>query len=318
MRDIADFNSRTDTTTVVNHITYGVYGVITAETNSSIKHAFAFTGRERDYESGLHHYRERYYAGSSGVFLTEDPIGFTARDTKLDRYGSNDPVNVVDRNGLWEQPVELLWAPSVITPGPVHPGGLGFNPQLPNGDSFWSWMGPALWRLCVGAVNPMFMNGGTIGIEFGANAGLFVIPIASIGLEFGYNPSLGNDDITVGLGPTLGLGAGPYGGYSLGPTVTVTNAMSVSQLSGWGNQACANAGPFAPGGSYLWGTDYAGASIGTPSGSFGVFSGATYTWLGWYSFNTGLHAPTWIPPINYGDTGPINSIPQHQILNQRF
>ncbi len=38
VRDIADFDSMTDTTTVVNHITYGVYGVITAETNSTIKH----------------------------------------------------------------------------------------------------------------------------------------------------------------------------------------------------------------------------------------------------------------------------------------
>jgi RHS repeat-associated protein len=61
---------------------------------------FAFTGRDRDEETGLQYHRARYYDPTPGRWLSEDPIGFEAGDTHLDRYIENNPLNYVDPSGL--------------------------------------------------------------------------------------------------------------------------------------------------------------------------------------------------------------------------
>ena len=54
---------------------YDAWGHVEAGASSA---GYAFTGREWDPETGLHHYRARYNDPKLGHFLSEDPIGFVA------------------------------------------------------------------------------------------------------------------------------------------------------------------------------------------------------------------------------------------------
>jgi RHS repeat-associated protein len=73
-----------------------------SETDSALGYRFGFTGRERDVESDLQFNRARYYDASTGRWISEDPIGFAAGDTNLNRYVGNGPVDKVDPWGLEE------------------------------------------------------------------------------------------------------------------------------------------------------------------------------------------------------------------------
>jgi RHS repeat-associated protein len=89
--------------TVVNHIRYDSFGKITSETNAAVDFLFAYTGRERDEETGLYYYRARYYDPAVGRFVSEDPMGFAAGDTNLVRYVGNSPIYAFDPTGLVQQ-----------------------------------------------------------------------------------------------------------------------------------------------------------------------------------------------------------------------
>ncbi|MEM9827674.1 MAG: RHS repeat-associated core domain-containing protein [Planctomycetota bacterium] len=85
--------------TVVDTFDYEAFGnAIDASANTTSR--FGFTGREFDAETGLYHYRNRYYDAELGRFLSEDPTGLSGLDENLYRYVKNDPVNSVDPSGL--------------------------------------------------------------------------------------------------------------------------------------------------------------------------------------------------------------------------
>ncbi len=100
VRDLADHDETTGTTSVVNHRVYDAFGNITSETNPSVEHIFGYTGREFDRETGLNFYRARYYDATVGQFISEDPIGFEAGDANLFRYVGNESPNDVDPSGM--------------------------------------------------------------------------------------------------------------------------------------------------------------------------------------------------------------------------
>jgi RHS repeat-associated protein len=50
--------------------------------------------------NGLYYMRARYYDSRVGRFISEDPIGFAGGDTNLYAYVQNDPVSLVDPEGL--------------------------------------------------------------------------------------------------------------------------------------------------------------------------------------------------------------------------
>ncbi|GIW96377.1 MAG: hypothetical protein KatS3mg110_4418 [Pirellulaceae bacterium] len=95
VRDLIDSSGN-----VVNHLRYEAFGRITSETNAAVDFLFAFTGRERDEESGLFYYRARYYDPAVGRFISEDPLGFAAGDRNLARYVGNIPIVALDPSGL--------------------------------------------------------------------------------------------------------------------------------------------------------------------------------------------------------------------------
>lgn len=100
IRDLAEYDSGTDTTSVANHLKYNVFGQITSQSNSALTPLYAFTGREWDGDTGLFYYRARWYDAGVGRFLSEDPIGFGAGDANLSRYAVNSPVINTDASGL--------------------------------------------------------------------------------------------------------------------------------------------------------------------------------------------------------------------------
>ena len=94
-----------DTAVIKNHIKYNAFGEIVSESDPTVEHIFGFTGRERDKESDLYYYRNRYYDPTTGRFLTADPIRDDFENSY--RYAGNDPVNNVDPSGLMEKKAKL-------------------------------------------------------------------------------------------------------------------------------------------------------------------------------------------------------------------
>ncbi|MBM3273194.1 RHS repeat-associated core domain-containing protein, partial [Candidatus Kaiserbacteria bacterium] len=97
IRDLVD-----ETGSVLNHIKYDSFGKVTSETNGAVDFLFAYTGRERDEETGLYYYRARFFDPLTGRFISEDPLGFAAGDANVNRYVGNHPNLSTDPMGLQE------------------------------------------------------------------------------------------------------------------------------------------------------------------------------------------------------------------------
>jgi len=103
LRDLATYNSGTDTTTIANHRVYDSYGNLTYETNSSVDEIFGFTGRAYDDSTKLQNNLNRWYDSATGQWMSEDPIGFAGGDENLRRYVGNHPTYATDPLGLAEE-----------------------------------------------------------------------------------------------------------------------------------------------------------------------------------------------------------------------
>jgi RHS repeat-associated protein len=109
VRDLAEYDSGTGDTVIVNHIAYDAYGGSRAETNAAVDHLFGYTGREWDAEADLQYNRARWYDPAVGRWLSEDPIGFEAGDGNLNRFVTNNPTNHFDPDGLRQR--SAAWGP---------------------------------------------------------------------------------------------------------------------------------------------------------------------------------------------------------------
>jgi RHS repeat-associated protein len=125
VRDLAEYDSGTGDTVIVNRISYDAYGGSRAETNAAVDHLFGYTGREWDAEADLQYNRARWYDPAVGRWLSEDPIGFEAGDANLSRYVGNRSTIAVDPSGLAE----------IVTQLPLTPRG-SWNPTLPDDNIF--------------------------------------------------------------------------------------------------------------------------------------------------------------------------------------
>ena len=86
---------------------YTAYGITTREKNTDqmdrlIDHAYGFTGRELDSETGLYFYRSRYYSPVMNRFVSEDVIGYDSGKTNLYGYVSLSPIVSADPYGLFD------------------------------------------------------------------------------------------------------------------------------------------------------------------------------------------------------------------------
>ncbi|GAB5443821.1 MAG: hypothetical protein Fues2KO_41700 [Fuerstiella sp.] len=99
IRDVVEYDSGTDSTTVVNHLQYSSFGQITSQTSSANEPRYAFTGREWDADADLYYYRARWYDPTAGRFISEDPIGFAAGDVNVSMYVGNHSAGIADPSG---------------------------------------------------------------------------------------------------------------------------------------------------------------------------------------------------------------------------
>ncbi|MBK8225481.1 MAG: hypothetical protein IPK73_31085 [Candidatus Obscuribacter sp.] len=95
---------------VGNKYQYSPFGEATSMTGTTI----GYTGQRWDNETGLYHYKARYYRPGINRFLQTDPIGYQ-EDLHLYAYVKNDPMNATDPEGL-EPEVVIAWH-SVGIPG---------------------------------------------------------------------------------------------------------------------------------------------------------------------------------------------------------
>jgi RHS repeat-associated protein len=100
IRDVADLDEGTGNTSVTNHRTFDAFGILTAQTNSSIEFAFGFMGKPADDATGLIYYVFRWYDPNLGKWPSEDPMTFGAGDTNLSRMVANSVTNLIDPWGL--------------------------------------------------------------------------------------------------------------------------------------------------------------------------------------------------------------------------
>ena len=102
VRDVADFDSTTGTTSVVNHRVFDSFGKLESETNSAVDFLFGYTGKPTDEVTGMTNHWQRWYDPALGKWISTDPIGFAAGDANLYRYVGNDVNRLVDSNGMQE------------------------------------------------------------------------------------------------------------------------------------------------------------------------------------------------------------------------
>ncbi len=91
---------------ITEQYSYDIYGQPTIKDGSGnvltgASTPFLFTGREYESETGLYHYRARAYSPALGRFLQADPISFNGGDVNVYRYCANNPINLIDSDGLY-------------------------------------------------------------------------------------------------------------------------------------------------------------------------------------------------------------------------
>ncbi len=86
--------------TVKQKLEYNVFGKVETDTNPGYQ-PFGYAGGIYDHDTGLVRFGARDYDGSTGRWLTRDPILFSGGDTNLYGYVGNDFVNRVDPSGLF-------------------------------------------------------------------------------------------------------------------------------------------------------------------------------------------------------------------------
>ncbi|MFT3771415.1 MAG: RHS repeat-associated core domain-containing protein [Minicystis sp.] len=70
------------------------------DVTSQVGMPFAYTGQRLDEETGLYHYKNRYYSAALGRFLSRDPLGYEAGLANLYQYVESRPVAASDPLGM--------------------------------------------------------------------------------------------------------------------------------------------------------------------------------------------------------------------------
>src|SRR5262249_35401554 len=85
--------------TVLDQITYGAFGNILSQTNSSNAPRFLYAGGEWDGNLGLYHFGARWDDPVDGRWISQDQLGL-GPDADPYRYVENSPANSTDPTGL--------------------------------------------------------------------------------------------------------------------------------------------------------------------------------------------------------------------------
>ena len=89
------------TAAVIQRMDYNEWGDVTNDTNPGFQ-KFGFAGGLYDHQTKLVKFGAREYDGSTGRWLSKDPIGFEGRDSNLYGYVLQDPINFIDPAGKFK------------------------------------------------------------------------------------------------------------------------------------------------------------------------------------------------------------------------
>lgn len=87
---------------IVNKYQYSPHGQSVSLTGTT----FGFTGQRFDSDLGLYHYKARYYSPALCRFLQADPAGYEV-GYNLYPYAKNDPINLLDSDGMKPEPFQV-------------------------------------------------------------------------------------------------------------------------------------------------------------------------------------------------------------------
>jgi RHS repeat-associated protein len=103
VRDIVDTSE-----TVIDHISYGAFGTVRAETNPTSGSRFKFDGMRYDTITGLYNDWHRGYSSTTGRFDSFDPMNFDAGDSNLFHNVYNQINNEIEPNGMEPEVVGII------------------------------------------------------------------------------------------------------------------------------------------------------------------------------------------------------------------
>ena len=106
------------TAAVIQRMDYNEWGDVTNDTNPGFQ-KFGFAGGLYDHQTKLVKFGAREYDGSTGRWLSKDPIGFEGGDSNLYGYVLQDPVNMIDPEGKFWTAV-ASWAIKQIVKYPIN------------------------------------------------------------------------------------------------------------------------------------------------------------------------------------------------------
>src|SRR5215472_13745199 len=93
----------TSTGTIAEQITYDEFGNVLSDTNPGFQ-PFGFAGGLYDRDTKPLRFGARDYEPSTGRWTAKDPILFAGGDTNLYGYVFDDPLNLIDPQGLSSDP----------------------------------------------------------------------------------------------------------------------------------------------------------------------------------------------------------------------
>ena len=113
VRQLALYDYVSDTTTIEKYVEYDSFGNVTLVVGS-VAHLFGYTGRSFDASTGLQNNLNRWYDATTGLWMSEDPIGFSTGDPNFYRYVGKGPTGNVISNlaDMWCSPrcsLSLKW-----------------------------------------------------------------------------------------------------------------------------------------------------------------------------------------------------------------
>jgi RHS repeat-associated protein len=87
---------------VKQRIDYDAWGRITSDTSPGFQ-PFGYAGGLLDNDTGLTRFGARDYDAEAGRWTAKDPLGFAAGDSNVFVYVGNEPINMIDPTGLYDQ-----------------------------------------------------------------------------------------------------------------------------------------------------------------------------------------------------------------------